>query len=360
MLAAKNAELAYEQAAAWLKDKYLPICKDQWWVGEEQYIKDARDFSGLTINPREVYEWGLSEVDRINKEMWGVAKQIKPNAESLSEVAEYLNNHPDYVVHGTENLKKFLEGVTEFAINEMDGNLFTIPAKIKKCNVKLDDLTLDESPYYWAPSDDLKRPAFTIYPTVGRTTFTTWENYSTWFHESVPGHHMQIATSILNKKTLTAYQRGDAWNSGYGEGWALYAEKLMDEHGYFSDPGYKMGYLLCQAMRAVRLVIDIGMHLQYEDPNGDVWTPESATQYMIDKALLKESYAVNEIKRYICWSGQAISYKLGERVWLKAREDAKKRLKNKFDIKKFHMYALKLGPMGLDMLEQELLKWDGR
>jgi uncharacterized protein (DUF885 family) len=171
---------------------------------------------------------------------------------------------------------------------------------------------------------------------------------------------MQIGYSKLNKDTLTRYQREVAWTSGYGEGWALYSERLIDELGYFEDPGYKMGYLMCQAMRAARLVVDIGLHLKYKDSNGNQWNHISASMFLQEYALLKSDYAKSEVRRYISWSGQAITYKLGERVWLEARENAKLRLGDKFDLKKFHMYALKLGPMGLDMLKEELEKWDGK
>jgi uncharacterized protein (DUF885 family) len=134
----------------------------------------------------------------------------------------------------------------------------------------------------------------------------------------------------------------------------------MDELGYFKDPAYRLGYLICQAMRAVRLVVDIGLHLEYDDPEGNVWTVESATKFMEEKALLQPDYARSEIERYISWGGQAVSYKLGEKVWLQIREESKQRLGDSFDIKKFHNYALKLGPMGLDRLRHELLKWNGK
>lgn len=358
--AAREASIAFEQTAAWLELVYLPMAKDDWRVGEERYINSVEGFTGLVINPREVYEYGLAEIERINKEMWEVALQIKPDATSLVEVADYLNQHEDYVVNGSANLKKYLDNLTKNAIKDLNGKYFTIPASIKNCTVTLDEITIDESPYYMSPSDDLVRPGSTVYPTLGRETFTLWENVSTWYHESVPGHHMQIATSVLNKETLTTYQRGDAWNSGYGEGWALYSETLMDELGYFKDPGHKMGYLMCQAMRAGRLVVDIGMHLGYEAAPGEKWDIENAVDFMVERALLKRGYAESEIKRYICWAGQAVSYKLGEKVWMKSREDARKRLGDKFNIKKFHMYALNLGPMGLTMLEEELAAWDGR
>ena len=360
MRAAKEADVAYEQLSAWLFTKYRPIADDNWRVGKERYIKTVKDQTGLIINPKEIYDWGWKELDRINQEMWEVGQSIDPTVTELRGFATILNNDPEYIVEGKDNFKKFLEDVTAKAIAEMNNKYFTIPAAIKKCEVIMDEDTIDESPYYKGPSDDLTRPGRTYYPTLGRNKFTTWENYSTWFHESVPGHHMQIGTQMLNKDTLSVYQREEAWNSGYGEGWALYSEKLMDELGYFDKPGYKMGYLMCQAMRAARLIVDIGLHLGYKDDHGNIWTPDYAVTFMQERALLNESYAANEIARYISWAGQAITYKLGERVWLEARENAKKRLGDKFDLKKFHMYALKLGPMGLDLLERELDKWNGK
>ena len=359
MKAAKVADAACEQLSAWLEVKYMPMAKDNYAVGRERYLKNVKEYTGLDINPEEIYEWGWKELAEINQEMWELSRQWG-DFDSLTDVRDYLNSNPKYYIDGKDEFKSFLEGVTKQAVKELSGTVFTIPVAMRKCEVKVDDITIDESPYYESPSDDMTRPGRTVYPTLGRTRFTTWENYSTWFHESVPGHHMQIAYSILNKETLTRYQREHAWNSGYGEGWALYSERLMDELGYFEDPGYKMGYLMCQAMRAARLVVDIGLHLEYTLGDGSVFNEEYAVEVLEKYALLNHDYAVNEVKRYISWSGQAITYKIGERVWLQAREDAKKRLGDKFDLKKFHNYALKLGPMGLDLLEQELSKWNGK
>lgn len=359
MKAAKIADASCDQLSAWLQVKYMPIAKDNYSVGKERYLKNVKDYTGLDIDPSEIYEWGWKELQRINKEMWELSKQWGEFS-TLTEVRDYLNANPKYYIDGQDNFKDFLEGITKMAIKDLGGKVFTIPAAMKQCDVELDDDTIDESPYYKSPSDDMTRPGSTVYPTLGRTRFTTWENYSTWFHESVPGHHMQIAYSILNKQTLTRYQREHAWNSGYGEGWALYSERLMDELGYFEDPGYKMGYLMCQAMRAARLVVDIGLHLEYTLANGEFFDFDYAVSIMEEYALLNHDYAISEVKRYISWPGQAITYKIGERVWMQAREDAKKRLGDKFDLKKFHNHALKLGPMGLDFLQEELSKWNGK
>ncbi|HEX7404473.1 MAG TPA: DUF885 family protein, partial [Candidatus Nanopelagicaceae bacterium] len=142
-------------------------------------------------------------------------------------------------------------------------------------------------------------------------------------------------------------------------GWALYAERLMDELGAFGDPGIEMGFLSGQALRAARVVVDIGMHLGYTDYNGEVWNAHSAYEVLMNRALLDDAHATSEIDRYLGWPGQAISYKVGERVWMKTREDAKQRLGANFSLKKFHSYALKLGPMGLDPFAVEMSNWDG-
>jgi uncharacterized protein (DUF885 family) len=193
---------------------------------------------------------------------------------------------------------------------------------------------------------------------MGKSKFSFWHIASTWYHEAIPGHHLQIATSMLEKERLNRYQRNDAWTSGHGEGWALYAERLMDELGAFEDPGYEMGYLSGQALRAARIIVDIGMHLELDDFDGNTWSAESAFLILRDRALLDEISSRSEVDRYLSLPGQAISYKVGEQIWMRARSDAKKRLGDNFSLKKFHSHALKLGPMGLDPFEKELSKWD--
>jgi uncharacterized protein (DUF885 family) len=194
---------------------------------------------------------------------------------------------------------------------------------------------------------------------MGRKVFGWWHIVSTWYHEAVPGHHLQVATTKINTDRLNRFQRNRVWVSGYGEGWALYAERLMDELGAFEDPGYEMGYLSAQGLRAARIVVDIGMHCGYKDFDGNVWSAESAFRLLHDRALLDEISARSEVDRYLGWPGQAISYKVGERFWMDCREDAKKRLGSKFELKKFHRFALNLGPMGLDPFKREMALWDG-
>ena len=358
-IAAAAADDSAGQASEWLIKEYLPQANPVDAVGQARYSQWARHFTGAELDLRATYEWGLEDLAQINERMWKVAAKIKPGAQSLREVADYLDHDPRYTVHGTELLLKKLDEFIKEAVKAIDGLHFEIDDRIKTCEVRLAPNGSASAPYYESPSEDLSRPGTTWYPALGKDTFRWWDLPSTWYHEGVPGHHLQSATVIIEMDRLSRFQRTQAWTSGYGEGWALYAERLMDELGGFSDPGYEMGFLSAQALRAARVVVDIGMHLGYTDSDGAVWNAQSAYELLRDKALLDHEHASSEVDRYLGWPGQAISYKVGERVWMRSRENAKQRVGSNFSLKKFHSYALKLGPMGLDSFEDEMSRWDG-
>ena len=179
---------------------------------------------------------------------------------------------------------------------------------------------------------------------------------------SVPGHHLQLAQWVYVAPQLSLFQTSIGSSSGATEGWALYAERLMDELGYL-DTEAKMGYLDCQIMRAIRVVIDIGMHLELTIPPdsdvapGQTWTPALAKEFFAAHCGRPASFIDSEIVRYLGWPGQAISYKLGERAWLTGRataQDAARERGEEFDLKAWHMAALSLGALGLDDLQVEL------
>jgi uncharacterized protein (DUF885 family) len=360
ILAAKSAQEACKETANWLTEKYFPIATEKDAVGHDRYIQWARYFTGAELDLEEIYNWGVKDLAYINERMWKVAAQIKPDAKSLREVADYLETAPEYEIHGVEALLKKLRDFTDAAVKQMDGVHFDIDDSIKFCDARIAPDGSAAAPYYMQPSEDLSRPGTTWFPTLGKDTFSWWHIASTWYHEAIPGHHLQCATVIIERDRLSRYQRTDAWTSGYGEGWALYAERLMDELGGFDEPGIEMGYLAGQALRAARIVVDIGMHLQLKDQNGEVWNAETAFDLLLNSALMDEDFARSEVDRYLGWPGQAISYKVGERFWMQAREDAKTRLGSAFELKKFHSFALKLGPMGLDPFAKELANWDGK
>ncbi len=356
------ALLAAQSSAATalvLKNDYLPIATPNDAVGADRYAVWSRYFTGAKLDLRATYEWGVADLKAINDRMWVLAEQIKPGAKTLREVADALDHDPKYVIKGGENVIKFLQDFTDAAIKRMDGEFFEIDERIKICEARLAPEGSASAPYYNGPSEDLSRPGSTWIPMLGKEEVSSWHLVSTWYHEAVPGHHLQVATVTIEKERLSRFQRTAAWISGYGEGWALYAERFMNELGAFDEPGIEMGYLSAQALRAARIVVDIGMHLGYTDFEGNVWNAESSRKLLNEQALLDAAHSRSETDRYLGWPGQAISYKVGERVWMQAREDARTRLGSAFNMKKFHSYALKIGPMGLDPFAIEMSAWDG-
>jgi uncharacterized protein (DUF885 family) len=198
----------------------------------------------------------------------------------------------------------------------------------------------------------------------GMTQFSTWREVTTVYHEGVPGHHLQIGQTQVRAELLNRWQRLLCWCSGHGEGWALYAERLMDDLGYLSDPGDRLGMLDGQALRAARVIVDIGMHLELEIPRdnpfgfhpGERWTPELGWLFLRGHCRVQEDVLRFELDRYLGWPGQAPSYKVGERIWLQARADAQARKGADFDLKSFHRDALNLGALGLDPLRKALAR----
>jgi uncharacterized protein (DUF885 family) len=245
----------------------------------------------------------------------------------------------------------------------MNGTHFDIAPPLHRCEAMIAPPGGAAAMYYTGPSEDFSRPGRTWYPTQGATRFPLWKEVSTCYHEAVPGHHLQVAQVKYLSEKLSRFQRLFSFVSGHGEGWALYAERLMGELGYLDDPAWEMGMLAAQAMRAVRVVVDIGMHLELKIPAhehyhpGETWTPELALPFVIERSRFPEKFMRSEVDRYLGWPGQAISYKVGERVWLECRAEAKQRHGDAFDLKAFHTYALDLGGMGLGQLRTELARF---
>ena len=358
--AAKAAARSSADTAKYLRGTYMALATPNDAVGAERYAVWARYFTGANLDLRATYEWGLADLAQITERMWRVAAKIKPDAKTLREVADYLDNAPEYKIHGKDAIIKKLLDFTQAAVTQLDGTHFDIDERMKFCDARIAPEGSASAPYYMSPSEDMSRPGTTWLPLLGKDEVSWWHLASTWYHEAVPGHHLQVATSVLERDRLSRFQRFGAWISGYGEGWALYAERFMDDLGAFDEPGIEMGFLSAQALRATRIVIDIGMHLGYTDENGRVWDAVSGREALMNKALLDEHHATSETDRYLGWPGQAISYKVGEREWIAARENAKKRLGSEFSLKKFHAHALKIGPMGLDTFAAELALWDGK
>ncbi|MFY9783283.1 MAG: DUF885 domain-containing protein [Acidimicrobiales bacterium] len=370
-LAALDADVACGELSAWMTDALVGKTNEHDACGAERYQAWARYWTGATLDFEELYAWGWADLQRINTRMWEIARELLAEPKSLVEATEFLDHDPKQIIVGTDELLRRLIAFTERAVQELDGVHFDIDPRIRFCDARLAPEGSAAAPYYIPPSEDLSRPGTTWFPTLGATTFPWWSHASTWYHEGVPGHHLQCATSLIEADRQSRFHRLEAWTSGYGEGWALYAERLMNELGYFSDLGEEMGYLSGQALRAARVMVDIGMHFELPAPkdlgtlgdlgdcSGRVWNAEMAVAVLEELAMQSHEMSVSEVDRYLGMPAQAISYKVGERTWMRAREDAKTRLGDNFSLKRFHAYALALGPMGLDPLEDELRAWDG-
>lgn len=369
---ARDAQLAFAELAQWMRDTLVPAASEHDACGRERYALWSRFHTGATLEVEELYAWGAEDLARINARMWEITRSVVPAATSLAEAAAYFEHDPSRQIQGTDELLARLRRFTERAVETLEGTYFDIDPRIRFCDARLAPEGSAAAPYYISPSEDLSRPGTTWFPTMGATTFSWWEHASTWYHEGVPGHHLQCAVALLASDRQSRFQRLDAWYAGYGEGWALYAERLMDELGFFTDPGEELGFLAGQALRAARIVVDIGLHLELRVPaglgelaglgecTGRVWDAATAVALLESHALQEHDFAVSEVDRYLGTPGQAISYKVGERVWLRTRARASERLGDAFSLKAFHAFALNLGPMGLDDFETELDAWDGR
>jgi len=369
--AARDADAACAELATWMRDFLAPNATEHDACGEERYRVWTKNWTGADLDLGELYEWGYADLQRINRRMWEIAASVAPDAQSLVEVANVLDSDPARMIEGTDELLKRLVSFTQRAVEALDGVHFDIDDRIRFCDARLAPEGAAAAPYYIPPSEDLSRPGTTWFPTLGETQFSWWRHASTWYHEGVPGHHLQCATSIIEADRQSRFHLLEAWTSGYGEGWALYAERLMEEFGFFSDLGDELGYLASQALRAARVVVDIGLHLELAAPDdlgslgdlgdcgGKIWTAEMAVALLKEKAIQDHESSVSEVDRYLGLPGQAISYKVGERVWLRSREEARTRLGDQFSLKKFHAFALALGPMGLDPFEAEMRNWAG-
>ncbi|MCZ7536611.1 MAG: DUF885 domain-containing protein [Acidimicrobiia bacterium] len=360
--AAAKATGAYADTARWLRDEYAPRTTSRDPAGAERYALNARAFCGVELDLAETYSWGWDELRRIEHAMIEVGERILPGR-PLAAVMEHLETDTHRSIEGAEEFRRWLQDLLDSTVADLDGRHFDIAEPVKRVEACIAPPGGAAAMYYTGPSEDFSRPGRTWYPTLGKTRFPLWREVSICYHEGVPGHHLQVAQVHHLAETLSRYQRLLGWVSGHGEGWALYAERLMGELGYLDDPAFELGMLTAQAMRAVRVVVDIGMHLELTIPHdepyhpGERWTPELALPFVIERSRFPADFMASEVDRYLGWPGQAISYKVGERVWLRARDDARRRHGSGFALKAFHAYALDLGSMGLEPFEAEMARF---
>ncbi|MFF3743153.1 DUF885 domain-containing protein [Streptomyces kronopolitis] len=358
--AAALATGALVELRDWFRDSYLPAVADAPdVVGRERYARLARHYNGADIDADEAYVYGWSEFHRLLAEMEAEAEKVLPGAKTPWEALAWCDEHGE-AIEGVEETRQWLQSLMDEAIEALDGTHFELAERVRRVESRIAPAGSAAAPYYTPPSLDFSRPGRTWLPPMGETRFPAYDLVSTWYHEGVPGHHLQLAQWVHVADRLSRYQTTVGIVSANAEGWALYAERLMDELGFLTTAERRLGYLDAQMMRAIRVIIDIGMHLELEIPAdspfhpGERWTPQLAHEFMASHCSRPADFVESEIVRYQGMAGQAIGYKLGERVWLRGREAARARHGADFDLKAWHMAALSQGSLGLDDLLSEL------
>lgn len=353
--AAEAAE-AYDRFRSYLVDELEPHAPERDAVGRDIYELRSQEFLGAKIDLDETYEWGIQELERMVDEQEAIARQILPGAGVLEAIA-HLDTDQSRKLHGTEALQTWMQETSDRAVADLAGVHFDIPDEIRTIECMIAPTT-EGGIYYTGPTDDFSRPGRMWWSVPeGVTEFDTWRELTTVYHEGVPGHHLQIGQAVYNRRMLNSWRRLLAGTSGHAEGWALYAERLMQDLGYLDDPADRLGMLDGQRMRAARVVLDIGVHLGKTVPGGgSAWTAEYAFEFMKSNVNMDESFVRFEVNRYLGWPGQAPAYKVGQRIWEQLRDESREREGSSFSLKDFHTRALSLGGVGLDTLRTELLR----
>jgi uncharacterized protein (DUF885 family) len=359
--AADEASAATTAFAEFLRSELLPRAPRADAVGRDVYTVTSRAFLGDDVDLDETYQFGWDELARLTAEMRGVAADL--GADSIEQAAAGLDADPARQL-SPDRLAGWLQGRVDEVIDAIDGVHFDLPAVARRPECRISPTATGVMYYsqpdpaftrpgriWWSPPASGDRPA-----DAGRSF--SWREVTTVHHEGVPGHHLQIVTAMTSPG-LHPWQRSMAHVHGYVEGWAHYAERLADELGLLRDPGERLGMLYGQRWRAARIVIDMGLHLDLPIPAGNgftdapAWTPSLGAAVLRAASGADEATARFEIDRYLGWPAQALSFRVGARLWRQIRESAERR--PGFDLRAFHMDALRLGPLGLGPLREVLL-----
>ena len=361
--AAASASAAYAELGRFIETDLVPRGREHDGVGREHYALASRYFLGAEVDLEETYAWGWQELKRIEDDMAATAQRIVPGG-SVDDAVAALDADPARDLGSREAFQAWMQGRADEIIASFDGVHFDIADPIKRIECRVAPVN-DGGAWYTPPTEDFSRPGTMWFSfTDDHKIYSTWRETTTVFHEGVPGHHLQCAQAVHRADLLNRWQRLMCWVSGHGEGWALYSERLMDELGYFADPGDRLGFLDMQGFRAARVIVDIGVHLGLTIPEdnpfgwrpGEVWDADRVFEFMRAHSRMDDGSLRFEVNRYLGWPGQAPSYKVGERIWLEARAEAQARHGAGFDLKAFHTAALDLGSLGLDPLKAALAR----
>ena len=345
----------YADFSEWLRISYLPHALATDAVGRARYLREAQRFLGMQLDPEETYAWGWREMGAIAEQMRELASQVAPGR-TVPEVIELLRTDPARCASSVEVFLDIMRSRQREALEQLSGTHFDVPPEVRTLEVKLAPPGGSLGAYYAGPSDGFTRPGCVWYSLGEEQIIPLFDEIATAYHEGFPGHHLQVGVQVGLTNQLSKLHRLADGYSGYAEGWALYTEQLMAELGYYEKPDYLFGMLSCQMIRACRVVIDIGSHLSLPIPAdqpfhpGEPWSFETGVEMLTSMAGVAPDHAASEMTRYLGWPGQAISYKVGQRVFLQLRDEVRARLGADFDPKAFHASVLGCGNVGLDHL----------
>jgi len=357
--AGDRANTALTELIAVLRDELRPAAPTVDAVGAEVYADLAASMLGARIDIADTYAYGWSELERLVGEARNLAKELRGTGEDpVRSAAVLLDEDPRYRLDGVEAIRSWLEE----RVGETTDSLapaFDLPAGIRHVDCVVAEASTGVVYYTPAPPDGSvpSRIVWTI--PSGVPVAATWQEVTSVHHEGLPGHHLQFVVTA-SYPDLHPWQRHLCHIHGYAEGWAHYAEQLADELGLIRDPAERLGLLLGQIWRSVRIVADIGLHTGWAVPSNTLvsetaWTPELAQRMLIDLALVEPHLAGFEVDRYLGWPGQALAFKVGARLWRDARAARAAEDGDAFSLREFHRDALGLGPMGLEPLRAQLL-----
>ncbi len=268
-VAARAATAATAELGAFLDRELMPLAREKDASGAEVYARASRHYLGAAVDLREAYAWSWEELARLRAEMARVSNLVRPGA-TVQEAVAFLDEDPARRVEGRERFRAWMQELAERTISELHGTHFDIPQPAHRIEAVIAP-TNDGGIYYTGPSDDWSRPGRMCWSVPdGVETFSTWKEVTVVYHEGVPGHHLQISHAMADRESLNRWQRM-SWVSGHGEGWALYAERLMGDLGYLDDPGAYLGMLDSQQLLTAQVALDIGVHLELDVPKGTGW-----------------------------------------------------------------------------------------
>lgn len=362
--AVRQAKAAAADFAVYLSSVYAPEASPHDGSGEEEYRRRAARLVGVEVDPHEAYAWGWDEFHRLLDQMVAVAGEIQPGS-TFFEVKQLLETDPSRAAPDREAFREFIAERQNRALRQLDGSHFDVAEPLRTITVNFAPEGTPLGAFYLRPSEDFTRPGGIWYSIGSQEIFPLYHHVSTAYHEGFPGHHLQSGTAMVNAERISRAHRTMIWYPGYGEGWALYAERLMHELGYYEIPDYHFGMLAKHLYRATRVVVDIGLHVGLAVPHhapvgaGEQWTFDLATEYLRHYGFRTADQAVGEVLRYLGWPGQAISYKLGEREILAIRAAAQERSGSSFDLKEFHDRLIGYGPMRFELLRTVVLDGAG-